>query len=104
MKLTFFKGSWADKSHGWIPLMAMPLSILIVYFTNISYQAAFVGLPFILILIQYINEKVQRSDPKLIDKYGSLENFIKNSRRDWVNFWKGLFVGMFIAAILAGVL
>ena len=54
-----------------------------------------------LFLLQYLNELIQRNDPKVIEKYGSFENFLKNSKRDWKLFIIGWVCGSLGGAFLS---
>ena len=50
--------------------------------------------------LQSWNESKQAIDPKLVKKYGSLENFQNNSKKDWKYFWYGTLSGWVIPIII----
>ncbi|MCD4691663.1 MAG: hypothetical protein K8R79_02020 [Calditrichales bacterium] len=93
-----------DFWHCLIPLFSLPLSIIFAFFAKINYQIMFIIVPIVLIVLQVANEYLQSINPDEIKRHGGYENFKKNSKQDYRNFWLGLFLGGMIAGILVGII
>jgi len=56
-----------------------------------------------LISLQFINEWLQFTDSKMIYKYSSYANFVKNTKKDTKYFIGGLFFGSFLGVLIHSV-
>jgi hypothetical protein len=96
-----------DYWHGIIPLVGMPVLMVFCYFIlfpnfppNLQTFFSFIIPIAFWILLQYANEKIQGADSHVAEKYGSYQNFLDNSKKDWHYFWMGLVGGILISAFL----
>ncbi|MHA1952494.1 MAG: hypothetical protein ACW96U_00920 [Candidatus Heimdallarchaeaceae archaeon] len=92
-----------DAWHGIIPfvcMIAMGIVAGIVIEPGPIVSLVWLGLSLSLFAMQWINEYIQGKDPEVELKYGSWENFRKNSKKDWKFFMGGWFIGSFVYAIV----
>jgi len=96
-KIIFKNNTW----HFVIPFVVLT-GLIPLYYIFLPFQwahmwlfASLLGL----IAVQFFYEWKEFTDPRLLEKYGSYENFIKNTKKDIRLFSMGVFMG-----ILAGFL
>lgn len=92
--------------HGIIAAFIVTVFFLLffVFYDNLNNQLKYIASILLstnfVVLLQGVNESFQAIDNKLIKKYGSLENFQKNSKRDWKYTLLGLFLSLLINSLI----
>jgi uncharacterized membrane protein len=89
-----------DMWHGVIPAVVMPvvigISVGIFGASQLTFLLTGLCLVVVLTLLQYVNELIQ-SKGDVVKEYGSVENFEKNSKKDWGWFIIGSVIGGFLS-------
>ena len=93
----------ADYWHGIIPVVLLSAWIPYSFFWHVLWGWKGMWLLVLilsLISLQFFNEWKQMVDPLLFKKYGSLERFVHNSKRDTKFFVIGVWVGLFVGVLI----
>lgn len=105
MKLFNKEISIHDLAHGWIPILILFISAIAAKFIQklgIDIQHLFIIALLLLIVLQTVNELIQYFDKDRDAKYGSRKGFLLNSRKDWLLFLAGIFLGSIIFTLIVG--
>lgn len=101
-------GLWGISFTAWHFLLALlatlVVAISVLWFFDSWFDSPSVRVAAAILLsfvvwsyLHALNESWQAVDSKLIDKYGSLENFQKDSRSDWEAAFWGWIVGVILS-------
>ena len=101
--MTFSK---ADFTHFLIPAIVfsgMGIVNRIVGVSEFIYESLYYSAMFVLFVAQFLNEYAQLHNYKKIAEHGGLARAKENSKKDWILFAAGWFVGSITFGVIVGV-